>query len=288
MSGKSHTIKIPCTAMPFVCEADRCAAGENEIHIDRIFDCNVAILLLKGSMEIIEDGVSYRLAAGNLFFLKGGVHHWGEKPFERGTVWYYAHFLCPEPEGDMRVFRSPQAPDTDRVYLQEADSRRFIELPKLLDIGEDSETERLFHRLAKAHNSGDTPRTSILLWEIFLSCAEVYRQDSPRNVYVSRIKKYIDGHYHEEISSADIEKLCGISYKHICAVFKENTGMTVKKYLIGARIKASCRLLAETPMSVSEISEEVGMGDVYYFSRIFKREKGCSPSRYRKDYVPRI
>jgi len=176
----------------------------------------------------------------------------------------------------------------DRVYLQGLDSSQFIELPKLLYLGERSETEQLFHGLTKAHNSGDTLRTSILLWEIFLSCAEIYRKDSPRNVYVSRIKKYIDGHYHEEISSADIEKLCGISYKHICAVFKENTGMTVKKYLIGARLKAACRLIAETPMSVSEISEAVGMGDVYYFSRIFKREKGCSPSRYRKDYVPRI
>lgn len=288
MSGKNHTIKIPCTAMPFVCEADRCAAGENEIHIDRIFDCNVVILLLKGSMEIIEDGVPYRLAAGNLFFLKGGVHHWGEKPFERGTVWYYAHFLCPGPDGDMLVFRSPQVTDTDRVYLQRSDSRQFIELPKLLDIGEDSETERLFYRLAKAHNSGDSVRASMLLWEIFLSCAEACRQDSPRNVYVSRIKKYIDGHYHEEISSADIEKLCGISYKHVCTVFRENTGTTVKKYLIGTRLKAACRLLEETPLSVSEISEEIGMGDVYYFSRIFKREKGCSPSRYRKDYVPRI
>ena len=64
--------------------------------------------------------------------------------------------------------------------------------------------------------------------------------------------------------------------------------MTVKKYLIGERIKAACRLLEETSLTVSEIAEKVGMGDVYYFSRIFSREKGCPPMRYRKAYVPRI
>jgi len=84
--------------MPFVCEADRCAAGENEIHIDRTFDCNVAILLLKGSMEIIEDGVPYRLAAGDLFFLKGGVHHWG-KSLSRGVRFGIMRTFCVPSQG---------------------------------------------------------------------------------------------------------------------------------------------------------------------------------------------
>lgn len=290
MSEKNHNIKIPCTAMPFVCEADRCAAGENEIHIDRTFDCNVAILLLKGSMEIIEDGTPYSLTAGDIFFLKSGVHHWGEKPFERGTVWYYAHFLCPEPDGDMCAFRFHQVTDMDRVYLQSGDSRQYVELPKLLEQRDFSETEQLFRRLAESHNSGDSLRASMLLWDIFLHCAEAERRSgkSASNLYAERVCCYIEKHCAEEISSADLEKLCGISYKHICTVFKAGTGMTVKKYLISYRLNAACRLLVETPLSVSEISEAVGMGDVYYFSRIFKREKGCTPTQYRKAYVPRI
>lgn len=292
MSEKNHSIKIPCTAMPFICEADRCAAGENEIHINRTFDCNVVILLLKGSMEIIEDGVPYRLSAGDIFFLKSGVHHWGEKPFERGTVWYYAHFLCPEPDGDMRPYAPPQVTETDRVYLQNRDSRQYIELPKLLRQEDFSEAERLFRMLAAAHNRGDIPRASMLMWDIFLHCSEIDSAESrlrdTSNVYAERIRDYIEKHYREEISSADIEKLCGISYKHICTVFRESTGMTIKKYIIGVRLKAACRMLAETSLSVTEIAEAVGFGDVYYFSRIFKRERGISPVEYRRSYVPRI
>ena len=290
MPEKNHRIKIPCMAAPFVCEADRCAAGEHEIHIDRVFGCNVVILLLKGSMEIIEDGVRYALTAGDIFFLKSGVHHWGEKPFERGTVWYYAHFLCPEPETDMRPHEPPQVTAMERVYLQTSDTRQFFELPKLLKRQEYSDfehIEQLFRRLAAAHNSGDTLQASALLLNIFSDIIGRGRKN-PSNVYADRIKAYIGEHFAEEITSADIEKLCGISYKHICTVFREHTGVTVKKYLIGERIKAACRLLEETSLTVSEIAEKVGMGDVYYFSRIFSREKGCPPMQYRKAYVPRI
>lgn len=290
MSEINHRIKIPCMAAPFVCEADRCAAGEHEIHIDRIFGCNVVILLLKGSMEIIEDGISYTLTAGDMFFLKSGVHHWGEKPFERGTVWYYAHFLCPEPSGNMREYVPAQVADADRVYLQTADTRQFFELPKLLRREDNSEfehIEQLFRRLAAAHNSGDIMRTSALLMNIFSDIIGHSRKKSA-NAYADRIKAYLEEHCAEEITSADIEKLCGISYKYICTVFKEDTGMTVKKYLIGLRIRTACRLLEETSLTVSEIAEKVGMGDVYYFSRIFNREKGCPPTQYRKAYVPRI
>ena len=290
MPEKNHKIKIPCMAAPFVCEADRCAAGEHEIHINRIFGCNVVILLLKGSMEIIEDGVRYALTAGDIFFLKSGVHHWGEKPFERGTVWYYAHFLCPEPEVDMRSNKPPQVTDMERVYLQTADTRQFFELPKLLkrqDYSDFEHIEQLFRRLAAAHNSGDTLQASALLLNIFSDIIGRGRKKSS-NIYADRIKAYIEEHYAEEITSADIEKLCGISYKHICTVFREHTGITVKKYLIGERMKAACRLLEETSLTVSEIAEKVGMGDVYYFSRIFSREKGCPPMQYRKAYVPRI
>lgn len=290
MPEKNHRIKIPCMAAPFVCEADRCAAGDFEIHIDRVFGCNVVILLLKGSMEIIEDGVCYSLTAGDIFFLKSGVHHWGEKPFERGTVWYYAHFLCPEPEVDMIPHEPPQVTDMERVYLQTADTRQFFELPKLLKRQEYSDfehIEQLFRRLAAAHNSGDTLQASALLLNIFSDIIGRGRKNSS-NVYADRIKNYIGEHYAEEITSADIERLCGISYKHICTVFRRHTGMTVKKYLIGVRMEAACRLLEETSLTVSEIAEKVGMGDVYYFSRIFSREKGCPPMKYRKAYVPRI
>ena len=87
-----HLLRIPCNAMPFVCEAAYSINRGVMYHADRTAPFHVAIYLLRGSMEIIEDGISYRLKPDQLFFLKSGVHCWGEKPFEQGAAWVYANF----------------------------------------------------------------------------------------------------------------------------------------------------------------------------------------------------
>ena len=96
-----HLLRIPCNAMPFVCEAAYSINRGVMYHADRTAPFHVAIYLLRGSMEIIEDGISYRLKPDQLFFLKSGVHCWGEKPFEPGAAWFYAHFYCAEPAAHM-------------------------------------------------------------------------------------------------------------------------------------------------------------------------------------------
>lgn len=80
-----HLLKIPCTAMPFVSEADYSVTLAPMIHADRTAPFHVAIYLLQGSMEIIEDGISYRIMPDQVFFLKSGIHHWGNRSFEIGS-----------------------------------------------------------------------------------------------------------------------------------------------------------------------------------------------------------
>ncbi len=65
-----HALKIPCNAMPFICEADYSVSFGRMIHAVRTVPFHVAIYLLRGSMEIIEDGVRYELLPHRLFFLK--------------------------------------------------------------------------------------------------------------------------------------------------------------------------------------------------------------------------
>ena len=74
-----HLLKIPCTAMPFVSEADYSVTLAPMIHADRTAPFHVAIYLLQGSMEIIEDGIPYRIMPDQVFFLKSGIHHYGKE-----------------------------------------------------------------------------------------------------------------------------------------------------------------------------------------------------------------
>ena len=283
-----HLLKIPCTSMPFVCEADYSVTLTPMIHMDRTAPFHVAIYLLQGSMEIIEDGIPYRIMPDQIFFLKSGVHHWGEKPFETGSSWYYAHFYCDAPSSCMEELPRGIYYD-ERVSLKPSEKDRyFITLPKLINCEEKTQIKRNFEKMIEAHIHGNIPQTSIRLWQIFLECAQNAQDDKVSNGYAEQIQNYVRQHYIDGFTSAQIQEACGLSYKYAGTLFKEVTGQTIKEYQCTLRLRKAEQLLKETNKSITEIAQLTGFSDVFYFSKIFHRKKGCPPGEYRKTYIPGI
>lgn len=283
----NHLLRIPCNAMPFVCEADYSITLGTMIHSDRTVPFHVAIYLLQGSMEIIEDGVPYRIMPHQLFFLKSGVHHWGEKPFEHGSSWYYAHFYCEDPQEKMTRLPENVFYDT-KVCLDRTANEKYIVVPKLTDCTETDQIRRHFEKLIDAHVHGNIPQESVCLWQIFLESMKSEREESVESVYVKQIREYINKHFTDGFTSKDIEKICGLSYKYAGTLFKNTTGQTIKEYQYTLRLRRAEQLLAATDKSVTEIARLTGYSDVFYFSKIFHRKKGCTPRDYRKEYTPGI
>ena len=283
-----HLLKIPCTAMPFVSEADYSVTLAPMIHADRTAPFHVAIYLLQGSMEIIEDGISYRIMPDQVFFLKSGIHHWGNKSFEIGSSWYYAHFYCDAPSSCMEELPRGIYYD-ERVSLKPSEKDRyFITLPKLINCEEKTQIKRNFEKMIEAHIHGNIPQTSIRLWQIFLECAQNAQDDKVSNGYAEQIQNYVRQHYIDGFSSAQIQEACGLSYKYAGTLFKEVTGQTIKEYQCTLRLRKAEQLLKETNKSITEIAQLTGFSDVFYFSKIFHRKKGCPPGEYRKTYIPGI
>ncbi|MEI3211430.1 helix-turn-helix transcriptional regulator [Suilimivivens sp.] len=283
-----HLLKIPCTAMPFVSEADYSVTLAPMIHADRTAPFHVAIYLLQGSMEIIEDGIPYRIMPDQIFFLKSGIHHWGNKSFEIGSSWYYAHFYCDAPSSCMEELPRGIYYD-ERVSLKPSEKDRyFITLPKLINCEEKTQIKRNFEKMIEAHIHGNIPQTSIRLWQIFLECAQNAQDDKVSNGYAEQIQNYVRQHYIDGFTSAQIQEACGLSYKYAGTLFKEVTGQTIKEYQCTLRLRKAEQLLKETNKSITEIAQLTGFSDVFYFSKIFHRKKGCPPGEYRKTYIPGI
>lgn len=283
-----HLLKIPCTAMPFVSEADYSVTLAPMIHADRTAPFHVAIYLLQGSMEIIEDGIPYRIMPDQVFFLKSGIHHWGNKSFEIGSSWYYAHFYCDAPSSCMEELPRGIYYD-ERVSLKPSErDRYFITLPKLINCEEKTQIKRNFEKMIEAHIHGNIPQTSIRLWQIFLECAQNAQDDKVSNGYAEQIQNYVRQHYIDGFTSAQIQEACGLSYKYAGTLFKEVTGQTIKEYQCTLRLRKAEQLLKETNKSITEIAQLTGFSDVFYFSKIFHRKKGCPPGEYRKTYIPGI
>lgn len=273
--------------MPFICEADYSVSLGRMIHADRIAPFHVAIYLLRGSMEIIEDGVCYELLPHRLFFLKSGVHHWGEKPFEEGSAWYYAHFYCGEPKPQMGELPRNIYYDT-KVCLDPRDNEKYIALPKLTDCERMRQIQKDFEKMIEAHVHGNIPQASIRLWQIFLECAKNAPGDFVENAYVRKLREFIQIHGIEGFDAKEVETVCGLSYKYAGTLFKGETGQTIREYQRTLRIRKAKQLLKETDRSVAEIAQLTGFSDVFYFSKVFHAEQGCSPSEYRRTYIPGI
>ncbi|MGN6494101.1 MAG: helix-turn-helix domain-containing protein, partial [Agriterribacter sp.] len=72
------------------------------------------------------------------------------------------------------------------------------------------------------------------------------------------------------------------SASHYAMLFKNKTGSSPIDYFIRLKIKFACQLLKQSELKIGEISVATGYDDVFYFSRIFKKITGSSPSQYRQ------
>lgn len=79
-----------------------------------------------------------------------------------------------------------------------------------------------------------------------------------------------------------LAKLCNVSRSYFFPLFHRETGMTAQQYQRRERLARARKLLLLSRKSVAEIGNEVGWSDPFHFSRIFTRETGYSPTKYRR------
>lgn len=106
-----------------------------------------------------------------------------------------------------------------------------------------------------------------------------------RNFHSSLQKalEYVARNFQEEISLNQLARQACLSASHLSYLFRQTLGVSFKTFLAIIRIEQAKRLLREKPyLSVTEISGEVGLGDLRHFERTFKRLVGCAPREYRR------
>ncbi|MEK4509182.1 response regulator transcription factor [Paenibacillus sp. FSL K6-2524] len=109
------------------------------------------------------------------------------------------------------------------------------------------------------------------------------QQHSKDQFFILDIAKYIESHYHEEISLQDIAARFFLSREYIARKFKQEYGVTLLDYLSRIRIDKAKLLLHNPHLRIAQVSEMVGYHDEKYFSRVFKRLEGINPGEYRKE-----
>ena len=134
--------------------------------------------------------------------------------------------------------------------------------------------------------SGKSMESAIAYAENVISRAITLRDQNSGNKNRSILKTavdFIDSHYMEEdISLNTVANVANVSSNHFSTLFSQNMGQTFIEYLTTLRMNKAKELLRCTGMRSSEIAGEIGYKDAHYFSYLFKKTQGMTPSDYRK------
>ncbi len=99
---------------------------------------------------------------------------------------------------------------------------------------------------------------------------------------ICKAKKYIEENYHRDISLDDVSRIVDISPYYFSKLFKEETGENFIEYLTNLRINKAKDLLMHSGLNIKNICVDTGYSDPNYFSRIFKKQVGVTPTEFRE------
>ncbi|WP_256700646.1 response regulator [Paenibacillus sp. P46E] len=116
-------------------------------------------------------------------------------------------------------------------------------------------------------------------------CAYVHiRQSSDARVLVEQAITHINGNLHQNLSVADCARAVHLSPSYFSNLFKRETGMTLAQFIIGRRMDKAKELVLEG-MQVQDIAVSLGYEDRPYFTELFKKYTGLTPTDFRAKYA---
>jgi len=263
------------------------------------------IFVFQGILNISLDGNSFSAKAGDCILLKH------KQIFSSGTdqdnpcKYYIIHFIIEEKIDDISFgeavnqindfVKDCNIDDEDVFSMPQIEFKRIYLLEKYnLSLNK----EEFFNILERAISekshlalSGDA-LISLYLSEILFMLSRLTFTSNEKNIFliedhsapkmVQEIIFYIHDNFMHHIELKSLAELTGVSHQFLIRLFKKATGKTPIEYINLYRIKESKKLLKYTSLSIKEICFEVGFENPYYFSRVFKKLEGNTPSRFRE------
>lgn len=121
-----------------------------------------------------------------------------------------------------------------------------------------------------------------LTLSLFLKPSEISEKKEAAFGYLQTAITYMNYHYPYSVSIDDVAAFAGISRSHLYRIFMSHTGQSPKAYLSALRIRQACTLMKKSDISIAAIANSVGFENSLYFSKVFKKLKGVTPTQYRE------
>ena len=264
---------------PVICGSDFLTASDAFFHADRILDFNVMIYVADGVIYVTEDEKDYEIGAGELFFLKKGIRHYGKREIPRGTKWYYVHFFLDDPV----IGCTPLHADSTPIETNEPITYMAFMPKKLTGLKNSTLEKQIFELIEFTHSENSYKRIKFdSLFKLLLTDILLFGLAEKKNETLSeRICTWLNDNCDKPFSTALLEQEFFLSYKRLAAVFRKEKGTTMQQYHTNCRMSRACYLLRSTLLPIKEVAACIGYKDPLYFSRCFQTYSGMSPKAYR-------
>lgn len=249
-----------------------------------------------GEGELVYEGKKYELRSGDVVFIdcrKAYSHSTGMNP--NAGLWSlrWCHFYGPSmpaiyakycERGGLPVIRGA---DVSVDLARGADMGRRDDVSCGADVSQYAAILTDIYTLASSSDYIRDMRINGKLNDLLTLLMESswHREahtNSPKKMEISRVKSFLDEHYEEKLSLESVASHFFIDKHYLARLFKEQYGVTLVTYLQQVRITHAKRMLRFTDKSIEEIGLECGIGELNYFSRVFKKLEGVSPSEFRR------
>lgn len=233
----------------------------------------ILIYCIDGKGGIKVDGKYYDLVP-NCFYIieREKAHTYHSNKAHPWTI-YWVHFYGASADHIFRRFTELNHSKPVSIPYQQ---NKIAEFEYILDIYKLGFTEQVFEY------------SSMLLHKllgsfIYYSLKSNTKTESFNDALVNNITEYLNERIFESIRIDDIERRFNRSSSTLFTLFKNKTGYSLIHFFNLIKIQKACELMNLTDLSIKEIGYKLDFQDPLYFSRVFKKYMGTSPSAYRKN-----
>lgn len=232
--------------------------------------------IVSGSGYYIMNNIKYPIDAGKvMIFVPDTLFEWQISEGNPVEI-YHIRF-------DYQLFYNEK-----QSWLNEKPDTSLVPLRGMLPLVRPVEVRLLFekvYKLWKAYDPFSQYRCNLAFRELWLSLIENIRDQQSRSdteIAIEATCQYMTDHFQSPLSVEQLAKMAGFSTGYYSRQFKRLIGCSPKDYMIQLRVNKAKELIGFSEYHLMDISKMVGYDDEFYFSRIFKRVTGITPSLYAK------